>query len=165
MEERCKYLDMGWGETRPRWWDVNIGALVEVRQDVEGCDTHISTCMGWDGTCMEVGHTSLELVGGNTILDGGETRISAPVWMRDAKWMEARAESCDRDAIDTGETWVDVKIMYITLDSLEIVPGWSWDAIFWELGLAETSHGLRWDTNIRTRNGVRHGLDGGEMWI
>ena len=47
IEVRCKCLVMGGGETRPGWqWDVTIGALVEVRRDVDGGDIHISTCMG-----------------------------------------------------------------------------------------------------------------------
>ena len=75
MEVRCKYLDMGGGETRPGWqWDVNIEALVEVRQDVHGGDIHISR---WDVNTWI-------LLKVKQYMDGVETRIlwSGCSWYR-----------------------------------------------------------------------------------
>ena len=130
---------------------------------------------------MEVSCTWLELVVGDMLLG----------WRWDANigiWMEAR---CNKEVgrsfmdIARGETvhrwrW-DKNLVICSWYSTGIL-GWRWKARitflvalrwswielrcnFRELDVAETSHGLRWDTDMRTCIRVRHDLDGGEMWI
>ena len=73
---RCNYLDMGSGEMRPGWSsDVNLWPLIELGQDVDGGDTHISTWIGvkWD-------------------LHAGGPYMFIVAWRCDTPWMEVRCK-------------------------------------------------------------------------
>ena len=117
IEVRCKCLDMGGGETRPGWkWDVTIGALVEVRRDVDGGDIHTSTRMGmwwnqnggwphmiragwrWYATWMEMRCEYRHLDEGEMQHEGGML-IHGYCQRSDSTWMALRQESCDLQLI------------------------------------------------------------------
>ena len=91
-------LDMYGGDAVHRWrWDLNLGIMMQVRKVHYDGETYIF--IPWcvlDATWMELGRCSL----GTWMeirhhLDGGETRISGPVWRGDVTWIAMKCESSD----------------------------------------------------------------------
>ena len=191
IEERCKCLDMGGGETRPGWqWDVTIGALVEVRRDVDGGDIHISTCLGmrwnqnggwphmiragWRGyaTWMEMRCEYRHLDGGE-MQHGGGMLIHGHCQRSDSTWMALRQKSCNLQLIQDWDTGMEMKSTYNILGRFEMVldiaemqisgTGCSWD-VTW----IEVRHRYEDLHQGETRPGWRwdvnlRGLEGNEM--
>ena len=130
MEER---RDLEEGETQvsaPGWnWHVNLVTRMEVRWYMEGSDASIlESGFRWVRTCMELRH------------------ILKPGWVWDSGGLNL---TCNFADLDGGETYI------FNPDELEMVPGWSCDAI--------CGPGWRWDVNKMEVKWKYKDVDWGEV--
>ena len=124
MGMRCKYQDLGGGETRCGWRRDAIRNWTEVSRDMDGGETPIQRPgWGWDGTWLELRCNRMGLRGD---LDGYEMLIMGPGWRWDVIWVESRTwmDVWCTWAIDI--TWMDARCKYLGLDWYEMWPGCRW---------------------------------------
>ena len=156
-EFRCESMGLGWGGMGCGWrWYLYL--------HLDGGEMW-PACRWSVLVRLEVWHD----------LDGGETRISAPGWWWSVTWMKVRWQSWDIEGQNVHGWSLYNKLVTCMqliqdrngethIDCCWIGLRWSWYAILGELGVVETLHGLKWDTNITTCIEVRCDLDGSEIW-
>ena len=139
LEMRCNFRDLDAGKTSPRWrWDVNIETWIEVRHNLDGCETLI--WVAW----MEFRHN----------LDGCEMIIYGPGWKWDGTWMGG-----DIIFFWSGLRWDRKRMLmrckFWNLAGFDTVSVWSWDVTLMgvrcntmDLHEVEMVHGCRWDDDI-----------------
>ena len=149
----------------PRWrWGVNIGTWMEVRQGLDGGETHLETCIlvGWDLDGNAILGTQMVAIQHGWRWD--ENIGTLILFSRDL--YKGEMQHAGRwDA--TLATWMQVGQ---DLDGGEIYflrPGCGRDAKSWDMESCEALTGWCWDANLRIWIVIRtksHGLSGGVMW-
>ena len=127
-------------ETRPgRRWDTNVGTRMELR--CEPSDPDGGRVLHGRKWCKYIG-ISIQM---RQDLHGVETYLET--------WVSLRWCLLEWDAIL--RTWMEVRRTSLNLDELEMVPGWSWDAI--------CGPGWRWDVTKMEVKWKYKDIDWGEV--
>ena len=158
MEVRQESWDMDGGETSSGLrWDANIESWIELRRELEGCETLIYGLIHY--------------------LDRCKMEIYGPGWKWEGIWMEERQYSLALDSDGPGPGWkwdvhfeTCVGLRWCPYGSgMQLLgPGWRWDVTWMEvicnygdLGWGETRSGWRLVVNL----GVWMELRGGWMAV
>ena len=124
MVVRCRYQDMGWGETQP-WWM----AWLEVRQGIDRDAPYIFTPgWRWDVTWIEVTHEYQDLDGVET-LSGGRGDVTLWTWIGLRQYMYGGETKIFGPGSRWDRTWMEVRHISWILDGVVGMLIWSWDAI------------------------------------